>query len=112
MRQCKLVVHSHGIDMDSSALHIFLLAKKKSIVSERNLAHSKVLGVSDIGKKNLKKIIETYPLSICFAILKPRARFSVKTALERPYSVSFAISIASSSLEISMMETEGPKDSV
>ena len=108
-------MHSHGIDMDGSVSHIFLLAKEKSYqifhTKELHPEHYGILGASNM-KRQKNIYIETYPLSICFAILKPRARFSVKTALERPYSVSFAISIASSSLEISMMETEGPKDSV
>ena len=53
-----------------------------------------------------------YPVSICLATLNPAVRSSVNTAELRPYSVSLAISMASSSLSTTISETVGPKDSV
>jgi hypothetical protein len=60
----------------------------------------------------LIELMCTAPVSICFAILKPRCKFSVNTADARPYSVSFAILIASSSDSTTNSDTVGPKDSV
>ena len=60
MRQRPLIMHSHRVDMYSTAEQS--LASSASFIFE----------------------LETYPLSICFAILRPLAKFSVKTAPERP----------------------------
>lgn len=53
----------------------------------------------------------TYPDSICFATRRPAARSVVKTEALSPYSVSFAIWMASSSESTENKETVGPKDS-
>ncbi len=55
--------------------------------------------------------MDDYPDSICLATLKPDARSFVNTAELRPYSVSLANSMASSSLSTTIKETVGPKDS-
>ena len=90
VRQCTFVMDSHGVDVYGSVGQL-----------ASSLSHP---------FPNIRRY--AYPLSIAFATLSPRPKFSVNTAAERPYSVSLAISIASCSLDISITETEGPNDSV
>lgn len=78
---------------------------------------STLLSSRDDNKKDMTYctvmlLICTAPDSTSLAILNPRAKLSVNTAPLSPYSVSFAISIASSSLSTPIKLTIGPKDSV
>jgi hypothetical protein len=60
--QVGLVMDGHGVDMNGSmsqSAHFALVT-------------------------SARKLKATYPLSICFAIRRPRPRFSVKTALVSP----------------------------